>query len=257
MARCPNCDRETARTTDWACQWCGHPLLAGHYKKIDKTFRELKEERESQQPVIEEVRPEPPPKPRPQPAVKPMPPPVARAAQVAKQTPFAEPASVVERAPEPVRKAEPPPAPEPPVIQQTPPNVEMTGKPVAPAQAPASAPATPPEPVAQTQTAPELKNEPAPAVVEITVADMLSAYETRGPSRRRQIRRQDSQGNRNSRQDKYKGCSQHLPAYPEWPQEKPAVTGSTLRFRQTVRTGAQPAGSQDKQWWCRVNTTAR
>ncbi len=45
MARCPNCGRETRRTIDWCCQWCGYPLFSGSYKKIDKTYKELKEER--------------------------------------------------------------------------------------------------------------------------------------------------------------------------------------------------------------------
>lgn len=44
MGKCPNCGRETARTEDWACQWCGYPLLSGSYKKISKTFKQLKEE---------------------------------------------------------------------------------------------------------------------------------------------------------------------------------------------------------------------
>lgn len=45
MAKCHNCGRETLRTEDWACQWCGHPLLYGSFKKTDKTYRQLKEER--------------------------------------------------------------------------------------------------------------------------------------------------------------------------------------------------------------------
>ena len=45
MPRCPNCNRETMRTEDWACQWCGYPLLSGSYKKIEKTYKQLKEER--------------------------------------------------------------------------------------------------------------------------------------------------------------------------------------------------------------------
>ena len=45
MPKCPNCGRETARTEDWACQWCGYPLLSESYKKIPKTFKQLKEER--------------------------------------------------------------------------------------------------------------------------------------------------------------------------------------------------------------------
>lgn len=45
MPRCPNCARETMRTEDWACQWCGYPLLSRAYKKIPKTFKQLQEER--------------------------------------------------------------------------------------------------------------------------------------------------------------------------------------------------------------------
>ncbi len=44
MVKCPNCGRATARTEDWACQWCGYPLLSGFYKKIPQTFKQLKEE---------------------------------------------------------------------------------------------------------------------------------------------------------------------------------------------------------------------
>ena len=45
MPECPNCGRETLRTEDWACQWCGYPLLSSSYKMIPKTYRQLKEER--------------------------------------------------------------------------------------------------------------------------------------------------------------------------------------------------------------------
>ena len=45
MAVCPNCGRQTMRTSDWVCQWCGYPLLGRGYKKIDKTFKQLQEER--------------------------------------------------------------------------------------------------------------------------------------------------------------------------------------------------------------------
>lgn len=44
MKNCPNCGRPTLRTEDWACQWCGYPLLSKSYKKIPKTYREIKEE---------------------------------------------------------------------------------------------------------------------------------------------------------------------------------------------------------------------
>ncbi len=90
MARCPNCGRETKRTDDWACQWCGYPLLSGGYKKIDKSFREVKGEPvvrpEPEQEEIEETppaprkvarapEPEPEPGPEPEPAAEPPPPP--------------------------------------------------------------------------------------------------------------------------------------------------------------------------------------
>jgi len=45
MSRCHNCGRETLRTEDWACQWCGYPLVSGSFGKIEKTYRQLKEER--------------------------------------------------------------------------------------------------------------------------------------------------------------------------------------------------------------------
>jgi hypothetical protein len=45
MPNCPNCGRDTKRTEDWACQWCGYPLLSGAYKVIPKTYQQVKEER--------------------------------------------------------------------------------------------------------------------------------------------------------------------------------------------------------------------
>jgi hypothetical protein len=45
MPACPNCGRQTLRTKDWACQWCGYPLISRAFKLIDKTFKELQEER--------------------------------------------------------------------------------------------------------------------------------------------------------------------------------------------------------------------
>lgn len=45
MSRCHNCGRETMRTEDWACQWCGYPLVSNSFGKIEKTYRQLKEER--------------------------------------------------------------------------------------------------------------------------------------------------------------------------------------------------------------------
>ena len=44
MPKCPNCGLETLRTEDWACQCCGYPLLSSAYKKIPKTYKQLKQE---------------------------------------------------------------------------------------------------------------------------------------------------------------------------------------------------------------------
>lgn len=45
MRKCPNCGQGTARTKDWACPWCGYPLLSKSYKEIPKAYRELQEEK--------------------------------------------------------------------------------------------------------------------------------------------------------------------------------------------------------------------
>lgn len=61
MPKCPNCGRMTARTEDWACRWCGYPLLSESYKKIPKTYKQLEEERLSKQEPPVEPEPEPAP----------------------------------------------------------------------------------------------------------------------------------------------------------------------------------------------------
>ena len=43
MRKCPYCRQPAARTADWACPWCGYPLLSKSYKRIPKTYRQLKE----------------------------------------------------------------------------------------------------------------------------------------------------------------------------------------------------------------------
>ena len=45
MSKCPNCGQNTGRTLDWACEWCGYPILLDSYETILKTYRKLKEER--------------------------------------------------------------------------------------------------------------------------------------------------------------------------------------------------------------------
>jgi len=61
MPKCPNCGQMTARTEDWACQWCGYPLSSNSYKRIPKTYKQLQEEKRPKQraPVRDEPEPEP------------------------------------------------------------------------------------------------------------------------------------------------------------------------------------------------------
>ncbi len=101
MPDCPNCGRPTRRTEDWACRWCGYPL-SSKYKKIDKTYRQLREEERSvwkipepEPEAVREYAPEPAPKPVPEPTPEPEP------------KPTSEP--VIELGPAPV--PEPPPMP--------------------------------------------------------------------------------------------------------------------------------------------------
>ncbi|MDP2731270.1 MAG: hypothetical protein Q8O55_12450 [Dehalococcoidales bacterium] len=138
MAKCPNCGRETARTEDWGCQWCGYPLLSGSYKKLDKTFRELREERLPRS-VVEETTSEP------EPAEE------------------AEPELLVE-------EAKPEPEPEPPSALEAEPEAE----PPAPEAVPVSEAIATPEPVSEPE--PEVKPEPVTVAAEMTVEELLSAY---------------------------------------------------------------------------------
>ena len=74
MQKCPNCGQTAERTEDWACQWCGYPLLSKSYKKIPKTYRQLKEEiLDKQKPPEPEPVPEPEPEPVPEPEPEPEP----------------------------------------------------------------------------------------------------------------------------------------------------------------------------------------
>jgi hypothetical protein len=183
MARCPNCGRETLRTEDWACQWCGHPLLSGGYRKIPKTYKQLQEERllEQEQMAEEEAEleeepefepaPEPEPVPEPTPKPKLVPPP--------KPTPVTKPEPIPE--PEPVPAPEPKPVPPPkptsvtkpePVLEPVP---EPEPTPVAepePEPVPEPAPVTEPAP----KPVPELAPEPTTGAIAVTVDELNSAF---------------------------------------------------------------------------------
>lgn len=59
MPRCPNCFRETMRTTDWACYLCGYPLASPGFKLVEKTYGQIREERLSgKKPAAQEEREE-------------------------------------------------------------------------------------------------------------------------------------------------------------------------------------------------------
>jgi hypothetical protein len=163
MARCPNCGLETKRTKDWSCQWCGYPLFSKVYKKIEKTYRELKEENPPQQPAIneaelkegteEEVEFETVTEVESKPSIE------------------TEPEPVLEVDSEVEIKSE---AKEEPITQFEPePEQELV-----PEQEPEPEPEPESEPEIKEEIVPEL--EPEPAAIEITVEELLSAYETEG-----------------------------------------------------------------------------
>jgi len=109
MPSCPNCGRKTLRTLDWACQWCGYPLLSKSYKKIDKTFKELQEERNiSTRPAPAE---EPAYEYNPEPAYRPE---ISERPTVQPETPVAlEPETELPPGPEPAPELTKGPEPEP------------------------------------------------------------------------------------------------------------------------------------------------
>ena len=175
MGKCPNCGRETARTEDWCCQWFGYPLLSGSYKKISKTYRQLKEERLPSPLEVEE--------PEPVPVLE------------AELEPVSEPEAVSEPEPEPVLEIKPEAESTPESIPETAtkPKPRIKRKPAAKRKsAPKSKPEAKSKPAAKAEPAPEPESEPeaelepvsepepAPASIEVTVAELLYAYESDG-----------------------------------------------------------------------------
>jgi len=193
MASCPNCGRQTLRTKDWACQWCGYPLISRAFKKIDKTFKELQEERNlgvkpaDAEPELEyetEPEPEPPPKPRPvfRPAPRPEPEPERRPGPPVRPVARPEPEPEPRPRPQPVPlpRQEPQPAAEMKSLSgpvTTPEQKPMIVPPAAPIILPAAA-SPPPKPEIKIEPepppAPPLKLESISDGMEIT-ADQLDA----------------------------------------------------------------------------------
>jgi len=133
MSQCPNCGQGTARTEDWACQWCGYPLLSGSYKKIPKTYKQLQEEKLHKPPVTEEA----------------------------------------EESLPPVHVTELEPEPRP--IEELKSMPESEAKPVEEPELKAEA-----EPEVKPVEEPESIPEPAPAAIEVTIEELISAYEADG-----------------------------------------------------------------------------
>lgn len=153
MPKCPNCERETMRTTDWACQWCGYPLLSDSYEMVPKTFWQLKEE------ALHKAEPTPPPDAEPaaeaqaEPVVAPKPAEGPEPIPEASVIPLGGPRR--EQLPEPEKAAEPQPGPEPgPELMPT------------------------PEPV----PAPKPIKKPEPVAEELTVDELIAAYEQDAPA---------------------------------------------------------------------------
>ncbi len=142
MQKCPNCGQTTARTEDWACQWCGYPLLSNSYKKIPKTYEQLKQEKlhKPKPPVIEEAAVSPP-------LAEDISPPIPE--------PEAEPI------PEPEAKLTPEPQ-----LESTP---ELEAEPIPEPEAELA-------PEAQPESMPATEPEPTPTAIEVTVEELYSAY---------------------------------------------------------------------------------
>lgn len=182
MSRCPNCGRETARTEDWVCQWCGYPLLSGSFKRVTKTFRELQEERqlatwrtveEGEEEVLTSSREGSSPVPKTKPPLEQMQPPASE--PESKQVLEPEPEPAVSES-EPIAEAETQPEPATPAAEVEPEpeamptaEAEMQPGPAAPAAevepGPRPEAVTGPEPVTGGRIVPEVIPGPAPAPV--------------------------------------------------------------------------------------------
>jgi ribosomal protein L37E len=192
MPLCPNCGRATMRTADWVCQWCGYPLLSKSFKKIDKTYKELQEERREawrsvtpepepeydfeQEPELEEkpetgpelaVEPEPEPEPEPESEPEPEPEPEPKletsepelaqepAIELGPGLTPAPPEQIAPPAQEPTAEPQPTPEPEPELEQESEPEEK-------PEDGPEMAVELEPEPEPESEPEPERTPEPEP-----------------------------------------------------------------------------------------------
>ena len=161
MANCPNCGQRTSRTEDWACPWCGYPLLSPAYKKIPQTYQQLKAEKLAKpEPAELELVPEPETEELVEPEAEAM----AESEVLPESETAPEPTTVPETEELVEPEAEVAPAPE--VTSE--PTDEATQEPTTEAEAPA-------EPEAELAPTPEVTPEPLP---EPTPAPVSTAETT-------------------------------------------------------------------------------
>ena len=195
MPKCPNCSRETLRTEDWACQWCSYPLSSSSYKKIPRTYKQLKEERLHKPEPIQEIKPELGAKPVLESQAEPIPEAKKEAGKIPEAIPILLPKPELEREAEPIQEINPEPEPELKAEPEAEPVLESKIEPVSESEKEAELmqerkPEPEPESKAKPETKPELESEVEtipesekeaelePAAMELTVEELLSAYET-------------------------------------------------------------------------------
>ncbi len=195
MPKCPNCSRETLRTEDWACQWCGYPLSSSSYKKIPKTYKQLKEERLHKPEPIQKREPEPEAEPVLESQAEPIPEAKKEAEKIPEAIPILLPKPELEREAEPIQEIKPEPEPELKAEPEAEPVLESKIEPVSESEKEAELmqerkPEPEPESKAEPETKPELESEVEtipesekeaelePAAMELTVEELFSAYET-------------------------------------------------------------------------------
>ena len=199
MPACPNCGRQTLRTKDWACQWCGYPLISRAYKKLDKTFKELQQERssalraastesasESEFDTESELEIEPEPAPEPEEAPEPNPDSRQKRRFVFERKPKPkeeprpepeikpEPVPVSRLEPEPATKSVPAPEPQPqPESRTSPPAAPVAESVPVPQLAPRPVPKSLPEPEPAPVAAPNLDTLTDGMVLSVDELDAL------------------------------------------------------------------------------------
>jgi len=141
------------RTKDWACQWCGYPLVSGMYGKTSKTFAELKQEREGE---------------------------TISTALLVETEPTVESEPETDQ----VTETEAEPAPEPETSQVVEPEAEPVPEPETSQTVESEAKPTPeaavePEPVTTEEPEPSAEKEVQP-IPEVTVSELCSSYQGYG-----------------------------------------------------------------------------